>query len=254
MFTMGLWLTVWRATGPRIRLRHWAALGCACGLAALVRWQDGVVALVTLCEIVVWVVRGRLPPVRAALALATVGGCALAVFVPQLCMWKGVYGSWLTLPQGSDFFDFRHPQPWLTLFSTRHGVISWHPILGLALVGLVPLWRTHPRLALAALGLFAAELYVNSAASHWWADDAFGGRRFVSLVPVLAAPLVALATRLRLRAFAGLVIALILWNGLSLVQYRMRFVSMNEALTIEQMTIDRIVLPVRIAQRPLHAH
>ena len=44
-------------------------------------------------------------------------------------------------------------------------------------------------------------------------------------------------------------IVLIIWNGLSLVQYRLGFVSMGNALTIQEMTIDRLLVPFKLAQK-----
>jgi hypothetical protein len=100
-------------------------------------------------------------------------------------MWHAIYGQWLTIPQGSDFFNWTNPQ-WLpTLFSTRHGLVAWHPIFLLALLGIVPLWKHHRWLALVVLVAFLAQWYINSAASRWWADDAFGGRRFIGTIPLL---------------------------------------------------------------------
>jgi hypothetical protein len=94
---------------------------------------------------------------------------------------------------------------------------------------------------------------VNSAATRWWQDDAFGGRRFVSLVPLLAMPLAVLLERSKSRwAPAALDLALTAWNGLAMLQYRLGFVSMHESLTWREMTIDRLLLPVQLLQRFLH--
>jgi len=176
------------------------------------------------------------------------GALILVVFSPQLLMWKTLYGSFLTIPQGTGFFNWSSPHVLATLFSTRHGLISWHPIFLLGLLGLVPLWKEHREVALVILFVFAGELYVNSAVSNWWADDAFGGRRFVSLIPFLTVPLTVVLTRMRRRLVAAVLAALVLWNGLSLIQYRLRFVSMSEPLTIREMTVDRLLVPFRLIQ------
>lgn len=47
----------------------------------------------------------------------------------------------------------------------------------------------------------------------------------------------------------AILLALVLWNGLSFAQYRLGLVSMNAALTFRQMTIDRLLLPWRLLRR-----
>jgi hypothetical protein len=51
------------------------------------------------------------------------------------------------------------------------------------------------RMAVAMLVVFVLESYVNAAARDWWAGDAFGARRFLSLFPVLALGLSGLSCR-----------------------------------------------------------
>ena len=95
----------------------------------------------------------------------------------------------------------------------------------------------------------ASALHITRART--WADDAFGGRRFVSLIPLLTLPLAALLTRLKRNGPAVIILALIFWNGLSLAQYRLGFIPMNEALTLSEMTIGRLLVPVELAKRIL---
>jgi len=168
-------------------------------------------------------------------------------------MWQVIYGTALTVPQGSSWFNWFDLHIVEVLFSTRHGLLSWHPLYLFALLGLIPLYRRERATAIAIAFVFLGELYVNSAATRWWQDDAFGGRRFVSLVPLLAVPLAVLLERAKSRwAPATLVLALTAWNGLAMLQYRLGFVSMHESLTWREMTIDRLLLPVQLLQRFLH--
>ena len=248
VFTMATFFALWYPPSPDRSTWHWVKLAGAAGLASLVRWQDGLIILIPLAELCWWVVRRRVSPARALTYLSMSGALILVVFSPQLLMWKTLYGSFLTIPQGTGFFNWSSPHVLATLFSTRHGLISWHPIFLLGVLGLVPLWKEHREVALVILFVFAGELYVNSAVSNWWADDAFGGRRFVSLIPFLTVPLTVVLTRMRRRLVAAVLAALVLWNGLSLIQYRLRFVSMSEPLTIREMTVDRLLVPFRLIQ------
>ena len=251
VFTMAAFLALWFPPSPTRTATRWSMLGLAAGLAALVRWQDGLVILVPLAELGWWCLRGRVSPARALAYLGLFLSVMVVVFLPQLFMWKTVYGSFLTIPQGGGFFSWASPHVLAALFSMRHGLITWHPIFLLGLLGLIPLWKVDRRVALLILFVFAGELYVNSAASHWWADDAFGGRRFVSLIPLLTVPTALLLARMKKQVAAAVLAALVLWNGLGLAQYRLGFVSMSQALTIREMTLGRLEVPVELVQRLL---
>jgi hypothetical protein len=255
-FAIALFLAVWRRPGARPTAGHMAAVGAAAGLVALVRSQEGLVVLLPAIALVAGVLRGRLSPGRGVVAAAALGGAFALVFLPQVGFWHAVYGSWLTVPQGSDFMRWGSPVPGLILFSRRHGLLLWHPVLLIALLGLVPLARRDRALALAVGGYFLAQLYVNSVVSQWWAGDAFGGRRFMGVLPLLALPLAAAAAQAARSRGRGFVIAalavLVAWNGLSFVQYRLGMISRTDMPTWRQLTLDRIELPFTIARRVLH--
>ena len=70
------------------------------------------------------------------------------------------------------------------LFSDKHGLISWTPILLIAIVGIVLVARRAPLVCWAAALFLAASWYVNAAVADWWAGEAFGARRFVSCYPI----------------------------------------------------------------------
>lgn len=252
VFTMALFFYWWKRPDEVDTEWRWARLGFAVGLATLVRAQDGVIALIPIGELAWRAYRRMSQPSQLLRQLAVFGLVVALCVTPQLAMWRVMYGSLVTIPQGSDFFAWAHPHIVETLFSTRHGLISWHPVYLVAMCGLFPLFRLNRAVAGAVALVFLAELYVNSAAVRWWADDAFGGRRFVSLVPWLTVPLATLFERSR-RGWAplALVSALVLWNGMAFVQYRFGFVSKSDALTLKEMTIERLLLPVRLARRLL---
>jgi heme O synthase-like polyprenyltransferase len=51
--------------------------------------------------------------------------------------WNALYGMWLLPypPHGTDFVRLDHPWVLETLFSSRHGLLSWTPVLGLGFLG-----------------------------------------------------------------------------------------------------------------------
>lgn len=247
IFTNALFLYVWYPPRPTRSARDWLIIGFITSLVALVRWQEGLLALVPVLELGWWIQHKKVSLKDGSRYLLLFGTTILIGFMPQFLMWWQVYGSPLLIPQGENFLHWLAPQPLLTLFSTRHGLFTWHPLFLLALPGLIPLWKRDRALTLVILGAFLAQLYVNSSADHWWADDAFGGRRFVGLIPFLVLSFAALAewfqAKKRFRWLVIVLLLLILWNGLSFAQYRLGFVSKSEALTLRELTLDRLLLP-----------
>ncbi|MBI1815734.1 MAG: hypothetical protein HYR72_12195 [Deltaproteobacteria bacterium] len=253
IFSNALFLWMWSSpTRPRPRT-WWFTLGLAGALVALVRWQEGVVLVVPIIELIVRIHR-RQPSIAdlAGNALALTAGFAIG-FVPQMIMWATVYGTPLIIPQGSNFMLWASPHPLATLISSRHGMLSWHPVLLLAAFGIVPLWRRQRALALVAVGSFLVQLYVSSAAADWWAGDAFGGRRFTGLLPLFALSLAALLSasrqRMRTASWAVLLSLFVVWNGLCFTQYRLGLISRRDALTWQEMTIDRLLIPWTLVQK-----
>lgn len=196
-------------------------LGLAMGLAMCVRWQNGVLLILPGIELLA---RARREP-RALETLlpcgALLGAGALIGAFPQMAAWKCLYGEWLLRypPHGADFLRPDHPFVLQTLFSTRHGLLSWTPVFWAAYLGFLPLLRRRPQLA----GPLAAPLvlmtYVNMCSGDWWAGGSFSNRRFDSLLPILALGLASAIdwTRLELerhpRAVLGLVgVPFAVWN------------------------------------------
>lgn len=215
-----LWLRP-PATGPRRAL----LLGAACGLLGLLRWANVLIALLPILEALPRLRRRSewLPLLREGAAFAA---AFLLVFWPQMFTWWMLYGSPLTIPQGSAFIAGA-PAWDGVLFSPRHGLFSWSPLLYLGALGLLAWWRRAPW-RLAAVVLFALVLArVNAGVADWWAGAAFGGRRFDALLPLFglglafAADAVAAFVRRRpLAPVAALVAAFVLWNVLLARQFK----------------------------------
>jgi hypothetical protein len=195
MLAVSAFWAAWILTLERRPVVRYGALGALAGLAALVRWQDAVLLIVPAAD-VLWHIRTG--GVRGA--LARIGAClagAIVAFLPQMAVWTVLYGTPLAIPQGEGFMKWGQPALLSVLFSDNHGLISWTPVVALALVGLVPLTRRHPLAGVAALLFIGISWYVNAAVSDWWAGEAFGARRFVSCFPVFVVGFAALLDRAR---------------------------------------------------------
>ncbi|HUF48514.1 MAG TPA: hypothetical protein VMM93_11915 [Vicinamibacterales bacterium] len=253
IFTMGVFVWAWMSGLGRVGARRFLLLGALAGLAALVRWQDAIVVLLPAVELLRGVIGRVTTPARAAgLGLCLAAGFAIGVS-PQLIAWHAIYGSYVTVPQGSGFMQWTDPAIWAVLFSSRRGLFVWTPAVLLAAVGLVWVWR-RDRLAGAGLtAVLAVAIYVNAAVADWWAGEAFGARRFISMTPIFAVGLAALGARVggrRPGTVAVTTIALVAYNGLLLLQYQLFMRGHRDLVayptTYADVLIERLRLPFRL--------
>jgi hypothetical protein len=247
-----LWL--WLRPEPD-SLRRAALLGAACGLAALVRWASVLLALLVIVEAL-----PRLLDRPAWRSLAREGlafaAAAALVFSPQMIVWKLLYGSFLTIPQGAGFIA-GPPALGGVLFSPRHGLFSWSPLLYLGLVGLVGFVLRQPLRGLAAFTFLAALTRVNAGVADWWGGASLGGRRFDAALPLLGLGLtLAIATlagvaRRHPLALPGFVLAgLVGWNLLLAAQWRRGVWDYSEPVTFEDMGRGAVSLVDRTMGSP----
>jgi hypothetical protein len=166
----------------------------------------------------------------------------MAGFIPQSIVWWKLYGSPFLVPQGSSFLNFSDLPVWQVLFSTRHGLFSWHPVLLIGLLGLILFWKERPFVTAAFFGVFLFQLILNTAVDDWWASWSFGHRRFISLLPIFTLGLGLVLERISKRWFIGAIVILILlsvWNQLFIYQYQHALISRSEALSFQEMFRDK---------------
>ncbi len=195
---LALW--TWDRTRQRRSPLQALGLGLLLGFGMCVRWQNGVLLLLPALDL--WAAlreaRRAGQPWGAALRpmlrpAAALGAGALLGAVPQMWAWKVIYGEWLLRypPHGAGFLRLGHPWVLETLFSSRHGLLSWTPVLWAGYLGFLPLLRRRPQLAWPLLLPLLAMTYVNMCSGDWWAGGSFSNRRFDSLLPLFALGLAA---------------------------------------------------------------
>ncbi|PYR56658.1 MAG: hypothetical protein DMF85_15890 [Acidobacteria bacterium] len=219
MFAVGVFWWAWVSTLPRQDTARYLAVGSLVGVAALMRWQDAVLLVVPATELC-W--RWRDGAAAFVARSAAVSAGAIAAFAPQAIVWTVLYGRPFAIPQGPDFMRWGTPALWSVIFSDNHGLVTWTPIVALALAGFVPLVRRAPLIGVAAVTFFVASWYVNACVADWWAGEAFGARRFVSCVPVFVLGLSALLQIATAPAAIarGLTVAFTAYTLLLLIQYQ----------------------------------
>ena len=197
-----------------------AAAGAVLGAAFVVEFPAGpAVGIVGVAVFVAGVV-GRVPwPVLCRVF----GGAALglgAVLAPLLAYDAAAFGSPLRLGYGAvvdwpgmrqGMFGVTAPDAevvWALLFGWYRGLLPLAPVLALAPVGGVLLWRQGERLTVAVAGLVAV-YYVGMNASYFYWDGGWstGPRHLVPMLPLLGlllAPVWDWAGRMRWAAGAVL--------------------------------------------------
>lgn len=260
-FAVSLFLFLWHPPRPRSH-REWIVLGLAAGLMTLVRWQNVLYLSMLAIEGIQAITAagaGRRATilqeyVKGGVVVALVGA---AVFLPQMLAWNTLYGTPMTMPQGGGFFDWLHPQFLAYLFSTTPGLFTRHPVMLLATLGFIPLWRRDRKLTVALLVPVLMQWYLNSAIAEGFAhyEYAFGARRFISATPLLALGMAALAKSVTERFRRGslimltAVVALVGWNLLAELQYSLGFISYGEPLTWNQLVLGKFRMIVELIGR-----
>jgi hypothetical protein len=139
----------------------------------------------------------------------------------QLGVWKEIYRSWFVFSYTGEPFFFLKPALWSSLFSDRHGLFNWHPLLLLGAIGwIIGSFRkfSFPK---AWIISFALVVYINSTWWCWWFGSSFGNRSYeVSLLFFMAGLGFAYeqfkSSKTKLRILSAVAWGAILWNVLIL--------------------------------------
>lgn len=214
-------------------------LGTLLGAAFAVRSQESLFALLPA----LYVFGSRAPfgaRLRQALRLA---GWAFLGALPWLVL-QGLHSYVLftrydynLLGQGGYFNPLQ--SRWAdTLFSSWHGLFSWTPVVYLATLGTIAYLRREWRWATAGLVLLFLMAWVNGATQDWAAGWSFGGRRFSSVLVLLAPGLALLIDAVAARpmlALAPLVAGALWWNHLLMVQYTTGMLPKDEPVSFARL-------------------
>jgi hypothetical protein len=250
MLTGAVFFSVWSATRGHLTVRVIASYGALAGLCALMRWQDAIFMLVPLVEIVRW----QAPLRKCVVAALAAGTSFLVVFSPQMIVWSVLYGQPFAIPQGPSFMQWTSPHPIAVLFSDNHGLFSWAPILVPAVAGLFAAVAAPAAWRLPLAVVLVVSWYVNAAVADWWAGEAFGARRFLSLFVLFCVGLALwvgrapVASRAWFTRVAGVGVLLVL-NGLLLLQYQVFMKGLTDIAPYPAgagLWFDRFIVPVRL--------
>jgi hypothetical protein len=177
-----VWWTHYDETGTACQA---LGLGALIGLAGLVRWQNLTYLLLPFVStFVLWFRKNDwrnwqlCKPYLLYLLLTIAAG--LAVFSLQMAVWQVLFGSFITIPQGNTFIDWRAPFLIPLLFSSFRGLLPWMPVFFLVVIGLLAISKRKPQLGLPLLLMLLLVIYINGSTRDWFAGSGFGPRRLTS--------------------------------------------------------------------------
>ena len=222
-----------RWTTPAIRARRAVALGALLGLAFITRSQEAIFALLPA------IILATAPAtVRArAAASARMAGWAFLGALPFLLL-QAAHSAVLfaredfSLVSGSNaYLDFGNSRWTATLWSSWHGFFTWTPVAYIAAIGCIFYARRNRAWSIAALLILFSMALINGSTADWNAGWSFGGRRFTSVLTVLAPGIALVVHTLIRRPVVSLVIIAVAatwWNHLLVAQQQRGLLAAGE--------------------------
>jgi len=245
--------------GP-MSLRSWILLGFLTGLIALVRVPDLLVCIVIVgigAISKLWSEQriNSLVMKQTMIGMLVFGFVAGVTFIPQFLIWKVLYGSYFSMPPNPFYtkIDWMAPDLLNYLFSTKHGLFSWTPLLFIASMGL--LWgglKSYPIIGYSLL-LFVVALYFNSVIHNWWAGSSFGERRMVDYGVIFALGLGYLLhmreSLLRQPLFHFIGLSFCVFNWILILRYFTHDLPEYGMVSWSNLYVDTVTFPLNVLSR-----
>jgi hypothetical protein len=137
----------------------------------------------------------------------------IIVLLIQPLWWYFQTGELFLWSYSGEGFYFANPQIVKVLFSFRKGLFVYTPVCFVAIIGLVPLWRSDWRKGAFAAFFLLVYVWVVSSWWNWYYGDSFGQRVFIDIYPVFAillAYLINWVSRIRWLGIATITLSLLL--------------------------------------------
>ena len=251
MFSVSLFVYLWLLDYGKRKPRSYLCLGIISGLMIMVRYQNALFMILPLFELVKLAINRRLIQKSVFKNAAIYLGTTLMALIPQLIFWKIIYGHFLVYTYRDITLNFFAPKLIETLFSSRHGLISWTPIILFSLIGLYYFIKKHREIGYLFLLCFILQWYINSAWEIWWFGHAYGGRAFINCTFIFVLGLAALIDRFRgERIYLYILFSvLIVWNFSLMSQYILGLIPHGDYVGLELIMENHLrVIPIIISK------
>src|SRR5260370_1251145 len=228
VFAVALFLWYWDRTRDCRTFLQWNLLGFLGGLMVDVYFPNGVFLLLVLIDSILAYWNSWRAREFRAVATLFAANCSFTVavvfaFLPSVVTRLLIFGGLFRFGAYTAYaWDWTAPNWRVVLFSSEHGLLTWTPILALAILGLFfapPRAKSITRYLAVATAAF---YYVISSYPYWHGMASFGNRFFFSLAPIFIFVVVLLpqkfakVSRSPRRAFAAaaaLLFFLVAWNA-----------------------------------------
>jgi hypothetical protein len=270
-FIVALFLWYWDATREGRSLAEWLLLGMIVGLMLDIYYAN--LMLVSVLVVEALEQYGHIPDLgrsasRSFLQLFSrhllFGIVVCAVMIPTFASRWIVYGG----PFESGYvsirnFLWRSPVFFSVLFSSNHGLLSWTPVLGLAILGLFFFTFRLPKVGIPFFTAMMAFYLFISFYPDWAGISSYGNRFFVSLTPLFVLGLAYLLERVAayfpqsratLPVSCTSLACLVLWNLGLIYQWGTHLVPARGPISFRQVSYNQFyVVPGEVTSY-LHAY
>ncbi|MFQ5822491.1 MAG: hypothetical protein ACE5JB_00360 [bacterium] len=248
IFVVSLFIYYWYQHAIKGNSLNWAILGLIGGLMLAVRMENVVFCLLPFISLMKKLKENFTEQKREKYSQLLYNGLIflgtlILGFLPQMLVWKAVYGKYILNSYGAhfvlvhpvlsneigdagtgdtSFFKFlTHPHLFNTFFGSDKGLFLWTPIIIFSFIGLVILFKKE-RILIASLFItFFTFAYIVSCAGGGGAS--FGARYLVrcSLIFILglAGFMSFLSNKLKSIYLFGFVLLFMIWNNFFIIQY-----------------------------------
>jgi len=260
VFAVGLFLWYWERTRASRTFLQWILLGLISGLMLDVYFANGVFLVLPLIESLVhygdaW----KTEEFREAGSLFAANFCFLLAvilcFIPTLITRYIIFGGFFRFGSYQHVaWDWTAPYWHSILFSTEHGLLTWTPILALAIFGLVFAPRRAKALTSYLSAGAAAFFYLISCYPDWAGIAAFGNRFFISVTPIFIFGLALLLHRLGslfpssrfvFPTAASIIVLFTLWNAGFLFQWGAHLIPVRGPVSFAEIAHNQIFVVPR---------
>ncbi len=264
-FVCALFLWYWDATREQRSLVQWLLLGLIVGLMLDVYYPNVMIVSVLVVEAIsqyIHILRSGRSSLPKFLELFTrhllFGLVVCIVMIPTFVTRAIIYGGPFETGYVS-IHDFLWSSPvfFSVLFSSNHGLLSWTPLLGFAILGLFVFAFRLPKIGVPFVTALAAFYLFISIYPDWAGISSYGNRFFVSLTALFILGLgvflerVAQLFRSRRAALAvasGALAIFALWNAGLMFQWGMHLIPARGPVSISEMIHNQfLVVPRQLA-------
>ncbi len=178
-----LFLVSWYKNKDNFSWKKGVELGSILGILALIRTQDFIFYFPVL---VYSLIKNKKNLHKVVIYLSIIGTSAFIIFIPQLLIWKILYGSPFNNPYflGGEGFNFLNPHLMQLIFSSKVGILYTSPILLISIYFLFLKWKN--LFVFSLLMIILLQFYLISSWSGWSQGESYGVRMLISSYPFLS--------------------------------------------------------------------